>query len=239
MKIQFKSSEVLILLAASVMSFLANLPDHMLANMVDRRALLAALTGLVVVAMFRYLQIFLLLTITILAVGANLPTDLAVSLGISQITLIVVLGILIVISLLNRAVKLLPIGGMTAVSEATNERQLLLSAIELGDMTTIQRLLAINVNVNFTENGTTPLHLAAEGGYPEIVRLLMRYGADYRIKNSEGKTPLEISQVKNNFIQKTALPPNLYKPYTSALVVNTLDTRRAEADLWRNQYNNN
>lgn len=237
MKVQFESSEVLILLAAAVMSFLANLPDTILGSMVDRKVLLAALSALVIIAMFRYLQMLLLLTISILAIGANLPAELAASLGISQLTLIFVLGVLIAISLLNRAVKLLPMGVETSTDNPTRDRQALLDAIETGDLATLQRLLAMNVNVNFTQNGMTPLHLAAAEGYPEIVRLLMRYGADFRIKNAEGKTPLEISRINNNFIQSTVLPINSHKPYTPSL--GQSETRRGDGDLWRNQFDDN
>ena len=116
MKIQFKTSEVVILLAASLMSFLANMPDSWLGNVVDKKVILAALTVLVIVAMFRYLQFLLLATIAILAIGANLPAELATSLGISQLVLLVSLGALIAIALLNRAVKLLPVD--TAVEDA-------------------------------------------------------------------------------------------------------------------------
>jgi hypothetical protein len=101
--IQVKSSELIILIAASAMSLLANLPEDMLGDLVDKKMLLIALTGLIVVAMFRYLQMFLLLLITILAIGANLPSELASALGISKMALIVSLGALIAAALLRPA----------------------------------------------------------------------------------------------------------------------------------------
>ena len=99
MKIQLKLSEILILLSASLMSFLANLPDSLLGNLIDRQALLTGLAAMVVIAMFRYMEIFLLVVISILAIGANLPNELASALGLSQTTLIVFLGFVIAISL--------------------------------------------------------------------------------------------------------------------------------------------
>ncbi len=201
MNIQFKSSEVLILLAASVMSFLANLPDSILGNLVDRKILLVALTALVVVAMFRYLQMLLLLTISILAIGANLPAEIASSLGISQLALLVSLGVLVSITLLNRLVKWLPTEKDTPASVIIDEREDLMAAIATGDQAHLQRLLLMNVSVNFTLNGTTPLHLAAEKGYPEIVRLLISKGADFRQKNADGKTPLDIALERTKLIQ--------------------------------------
>ena len=56
-----------------------------------------------------------------------------------------------------------------------------------GIRATLQRLLVMHADVNFTLDGTTPLHLAAEKGYPDIVRTLIGYGADYRIKNALGQ----------------------------------------------------
>ena len=183
------------------MSFLVNLPDSLLGNLVDKRILLVALATLVVVAMFRYLRMLLLLTISILAIGANLPAEMASKLGISQTALLVSLGVVIAITLLNRYMNWLPTDKESPPPEIGDVRQALLAAIEKGDKATVQRLLAMNANVNFTLYGTTPLHLAAEKGYPEIVRLLISYGADFQKENADGKTPLDVALAKMKFIQ--------------------------------------
>jgi len=241
-KIEFKSSEILVLLAAAVMSLLANLPEDILGNVVDRRMLLSALTALVVVALVRYLQLFLLLTITILAIGANLPAELAEALGISRIALIVSLAVLIAMTLLNRIVKLLPVHPDVAndTEETTDARQDLLEAIAHGDQATVHRLLVMHVNANFFDNGTTPLHLAAEKGYPEIVQLLINYGADFRKKNAEGKTALEIALDKKKFVQTTEILHNASKPYygtsTQADTRHLTETRRVDAEVWQRQH---
>lgn len=234
MKIQIKSSEVLILLAVSVMSLLANLPDSFVGNVIDRNILLAALTAVAVVAMFRYLQMMLLLTISILAIGANVPAELASELGISQLALIVSLGVLIGITLLNRAFKLLPEKKENKATEITEGRQLMLAAIAKGDRPTLHRLLVGNIGVNFMLNGTTPLHLAAEKGYPDIVRMLISYGADFRIRNAEGKTPLEIAQAKRKFVQTEEILYNAGNPYSAA--PSQAEPRRADAEIWQKQY---
>jgi multidrug efflux pump subunit AcrA (membrane-fusion protein) len=183
-KIQFKSSEVLILLAASVMSFLANLPDQKLGELVDKESLLAALAALVVVAMFRYLHMMMLLTISILVIGANLPAELAARLEISQMALMVSLGLLISVSLLNRALRLLPTETETEVAHA---RQALLAAIEKGDQTTVLSLLDRNIGVNFAQDGTTPLNLAARKGHHSIVQMLISHGAAFNTRNAENR----------------------------------------------------
>jgi hypothetical protein len=210
---QFNTKEVVILLAASVMSFLANIPDSILGNLVDRKILLVALAAMIVVAMFRYLQMLLLLTISILAVGANLPAEMAAMLGISQLALLVSLAVLVAITLLNRYMNWLPTEKESLSPEAGDVRQAMLAAIAKGEKAVVQRLLAMNSNVNFTLNGTTPLHLAAEKGYPEIVQLLVAYGADFRKENAEGKTPLDVALSKMKFIQTEEILINANNAY--------------------------
>jgi hypothetical protein len=109
-ELQFNFRDVAMLLLVSLMSFVANLPDNFLGNLIDRRLVLASLIGVVVVAMFRYLQVLLLLVICILAIGANLPEEMATSLGISQLALLISLGVLVAMTLINRRVNLLPTG---------------------------------------------------------------------------------------------------------------------------------
>ncbi len=232
MKVEIKSSELLILIAASVMSFIANLPDSYLGDIIDKQALLGALVALIVVAMFRYLQVMLLLTISVLAIGANLPEGLASALGVSQTALIISLGSLIAITLLNRVFKLLPTDRESS-SDTDDGRHEMLGAIAKGDHATVHRLLVMRVDANFTLNGTTPLHLAAEKGYPEIVRTLIGHGADFRKKNAEGKTPLEVAQAKKKFVRTEEILYNAGVPYTPP------ENRRADADIWQTQYKYN
>lgn len=40
----------------------------------------------------------------------------------------------------------------------------------------------------------SPLHAAVYGGEPDIVDLLLDYGADGSCRNADGKTPLDISE---------------------------------------------
>ena len=233
MKMQIKSSEVLILLAASAMSFLANLPDSILSNMVDRKALLIALTALIVVAMLHYLRMVLLLAISILAIGANLPAELASSLGISQLALLVSLSVMVTIFLLNRAATLLPKDEEIPSPTIANSRQNLLTAITKGDVPMLHRLISMKVDVNFTEDGMTPLHLAAEQGNIEIVRLLIAQGADYRKKTSEGKSLAEIMKEKIKLTQAEELQHNANKTLFAHAQA---EPRRGDNASWRDQH---
>lgn len=234
MKLNFKTNEVIILLAASVMSFLANVPDSILGNLVDKKIVLIALITLVVVAMFRYLQMLLLLTISILAIGANLPAEMASELGISQLALLASLAVLVTITLANRILNWLPTEKDASASDSGDVRRAMLAAIAKGDQVVLQRLLLVNPSVNFTLNGTTPLHLAAEKGFPDIVRLLIGYGADFRKKNEYGKTPLEVALARTKFIQTEDILFNSNRTY--AATSDRAESRRADTEIWHKQH---
>ena len=74
----------------------------------------------------------------------------------------------------------------------------MLTAISKGDIATLHRLLVMHVGVNFTQDGLTPIHLAVEKGYSDIVQIMIHHGADFRMKNAEGKTPLDIALAKKS-----------------------------------------
>lgn len=244
MNIQFSFRDIAMLVLVSLMSFVANLPQNFMGDLIDRKLVLATLIGVVVIAMFRYLQVFLLLIICILAIGANLPDGMAAALGISKLALMISLGVLVAITLINRRVNLLPTGieadgpdvlqGQISESPVYSVRHALLNAISKGDIVTVKGLLAMNIGVNFVQEGTTPLHLAAEKGYVEIVQILIDHGANSRMHNASGKTPLEIALDKKKFIQTTEILFNASKP-ALAMSGQTENRRGDDAD-WRNQH---
>ncbi len=222
MKAQFKNKEILVLLAVSLMSFLANLPESWGAHFIDRKLLLAALIAVVTISLFRYLKVLLLVSISVLTIGANLPAEMAQALGISQAALLAALGALVALTLLNRVFDLLPTQSEqwededSGASGASNARQFLLKSISHGDIGTVRRLLGMNVAVNFALNGTTPLHVATEKGYSNIVELLLEQGADVLAKNANGDIPLDIALAKKKFIRTTEILFTATMPHISA-----------------------
>ena len=50
-----------------------------------------------------------------------------------------------------------------------------------------------NPDVQHTQTGDTALHLAAERGDSAVVKALLAFGADVKIKNGKGKTPLDVA----------------------------------------------
>jgi len=202
MNVKIKTSEVVILLLVSLMSFAANLPSQLVDNILDKKLLLLVLTASVVIALFHYLRLMLFLAIVILAIGANLPQEFAVNMGINPKIMLVVLGFMVTLALLNHVFKLMPTGGEEDSSEAIDTRYELLAAIFKGDQARVSELLAMDIDVNFYEEGVTPLHLAAEKGYPDIVRLLVESGADIDALNAAGQKPIEIALDKR-FVRST------------------------------------
>ena len=203
------NKEIFILIAVALMSLLANLPDGYGIDVFNRKFLLGTVVAVAVIAMFRYLQMLLLLIISILAIGANLPNELATDLNVSPLTAMVVLGLLIALTLFNRMFRLMPThkgaqfespdedddASREDLSEldAASARHRMLFSIARGDIGTVRQLLDTGIGANFSMNGTTPLHLATEKGYSNIVKLLIENGANLLAQNAEGHTPLDVA----------------------------------------------
>lgn len=194
MQEQAKPGEIVILCIVSLLALAANLPEEYTSNLIDQNLLIVTLTLSVVIALFRYLRLMLFITISVLAIGANLPDELATILGISPIVMISVLCMLVATSLLNHALKLLPTENiLTAKLDTPESRHAVLTAIMKGDLTALHRLLSEEVEINFDHNGTIPIYLATEKGYADVVLTLISHGAKFRVKNRDGKTPMEIA----------------------------------------------
>lgn len=210
MKARIKSTEVVILILVSLMSFAANLPDQLIGNMVDKKLLLLVLTASVVIALFRYLRLMLFLAIVILAIGANLPQEFSANMGCNPTIMLLVLGCLVTLALLNYVFEVIPTGEEENTSEAIDTRYELLAAISKGDQARVSELLSMAMEVNFYEDGITPLHLAAKKGYPDIVRMLVNSGADIDALDEAGKKPIEVA-LEKRFIRSSDILFNAAK----------------------------
>lgn len=218
MKLKFSTQEVIILVTVTLMSLLANLPEGYGSNLFNRKFLLGTVVAVAVIAMFRYLQLLLLLIISILAIGANLPQELADSLNVSRAAAMAALGLLVGITLLNRIFHLLPTHAAgqfeTPDAEAEEEedfsrldgfsaRLRMQQAIGHGDMASVRKLLEAGFSVNFTLDGSTPLHMATAKGYSNIVKLLIDHGADLLAQDKDGQTPLDIALTIKKHVKTT------------------------------------
>jgi len=204
MKTKIKSSEIVILLLVSLMSFAANLPTQLVDNFLDQRLLLFVLTASVLIALFRYLRLMLFLAIIILAIGANLPQEFAVRMGFNPKIMLAVLSFIVTMTLMNYLFKLMPTGEEELSTADMGTRYELLSVISRGDQAGLTEILEMNIDLNFYVGGVTPLHLAAEKGYPGIVQLLVSYGADIDALNDMGQKPIDIS-LEKRFIRSSEI----------------------------------
>ena len=87
--------------------------------------------------------------------------------------------------------------GRVQVESAKTEHErieLLMQAIQAGDVSTVERVLDGDVDVNAaTPHGTTPLMSAAEYGRLEIARSLLKRGAAIDAARSDGFTALALA----------------------------------------------
>ncbi|MGB6975991.1 MAG: ankyrin repeat domain-containing protein [Gammaproteobacteria bacterium] len=84
------------------------------------------------------------------------------------------------------------------ISNNNNPEISLYSAVANGDFNAVRKLLEAEVNLKATlaakgEGGNTPLHVAAEKGYDDLVKELLKAGAELEIRNSDGDTPLHLA----------------------------------------------
>ncbi|HEY5995104.1 MAG TPA: ankyrin repeat domain-containing protein [Gallionellaceae bacterium] len=157
--------------------------------------LLIVLSAVVVIALFRYLRLLAFLCVLTLAIGANLPERLSETLGISQLVMLIFLGIIILVSAMNRILRL-PTERTQALMpkvDTDEAHKAILIAISIGNVKRLRWLISHNMEINFVENGVSPALLAAEKGNSEIMQLLIYHGADLKITNAEGKTPYDVA----------------------------------------------
>ena len=193
MKVQAKFTEIAALFIVILLSIAASLTDHFIGNIINQKVLLAVLIITIVITLFRTLRLMLFITIIALAIGANMPKEISESLGINPLVMLIALALLFFIPFVNRVFKLFPIGKDIPLVDTIESRKSILTAVTRGDMVNLHRLLKMNVEINFSQDGSAPIFIAAENGYADIMQILMHHGARIRVQNEEGKTPMEIA----------------------------------------------
>lgn len=193
MKLELKLNEVIMLAIVLILSVTANLPDSLLGSYVDKDLLLSVLAAVIIIALFRYLRWMLFLIVTILALGANMPEQLASVVNVDPIVMIATLVVLVFVSLLNHVFKLLPTEAAVKRTDSAESRKAVLEAVKTGNLSKLRRLLKMEVEINFLQDGTSPAHIVAEQGNNEMMQALLDYGVDLNVVNKDGLTPMEIA----------------------------------------------
>lgn len=95
-----------------------------------------------------------------------------------------------------------PDGLISSSGQGTPGRDghLLIEAVQQGDVARIQQLLEQGADVNVQEDagGWTPLHNAVQSGRVDIVRLLLRHGADPHRRKKNGATPFIVAGIRGD-----------------------------------------
>jgi len=96
-------------------------------------------------------------------------------------------------------------------SETVDEQGVsaLMMAASVGSAETCEALLKKSANVNYAEptNKRTPLMFAAQGGFTDVVKVLVGANADTLQVDSEGQTALMWAAVANKALTASALVP--------------------------------
>ena len=73
-------------------------------------------------------------------------------------------------------------------------------AAEAGDLEGVQRFIAAGEwDHQVTDvSGMTPLHAAAQGGNPDVIRLMVQQGAWVDMPDLQGRTPLQVARQAGN-----------------------------------------
>jgi len=94
----------------------------------------------------------------------------------------------------------------------------IVTASNSGDIDTVRQLLDRGVDPNTMINGRTALHAACDEGHYDMVRLLIKYGADIDMVDSTGRSPLEIAILSQESDIAELLLRNGAIPGTKALM---------------------
>ncbi|MEO6146118.1 MAG: ankyrin repeat domain-containing protein, partial [Sulfuriferula sp.] len=78
-------------------------------------------------------------------------------------------------------------------SDSSQSRKAIMEAIKTGNLNKLKRLLKMEVEVNFLQDGTSPAHIVAEQGNNEMMQALLDYGINLNVVNKDGLTPMEIA----------------------------------------------
>ncbi len=78
--------------------------------------------------------------------------------------------------------------------------QELLETVSKGELSKAKDFINKGADVNIKNgDGKTPLHIAVEKNYEDIVRLLLQKNADLNTKDNNGNTPLHIAVKNGNY----------------------------------------
>jgi hypothetical protein len=194
---RYSRAEWLLITSVFGLSVAANLPAELQAVVtVTPAALQIILCVLLVFALVRYVPLPIVIAFSMLVVGSGVPWILDDHFKVGYWVFLAIIAFLLLLSLgyrtLNAKDKDAPSNGGTSQNV-----QALFRVVGRGNLAWTYRLIAMGADVNVrNEAGQTPLMLATEKGYADMVQVLIQHGANPKLVNNQGESALTIALMK-------------------------------------------
>jgi len=194
---KYSRTEWLIIISVFGLCVAANLPAELQSVApVTPAALQIILCVLVVFALVRYVPLPIVITFGMLLVGSGVPWILDDHFQVGYWVFLAIIAFMLLLSLgyhtLNAKDKDTP----SNAGESQNV-QALFRVVERGNLAWTYRLIAMGADVNVRNDaGQTPLMLAAEKGYADMVQVLIQHSANPKLVNNQGESALTIALMK-------------------------------------------
>lgn len=187
----------LLITSVFVLSVAANLPAELQALVpVTSTALQIILCLVLVYALVRYVPLPIVIAFSMLLVGSGVPWILDDHFKVGYWVFLILIALMLLTSLGYRALGAkdedIPSNGGTSQNVQT-----LFRVVGRGNLAWTYRLIAMGADVNVrNETGQTPLMLATEKGYADMVQVLIQHGANPKLVNLQGESALTIALMK-------------------------------------------
>jgi len=151
---------------------------------------------LLVFALVRYVPLPIVIAFSMLLVGSGVPWMLDSHFQLGYWVFMAIIAIMLLLSLAYRVINAkdqdTPSNG-----GAPQNVKALFRVVERGNIAWTYRLIAMGADVNVRNDaGQTPLMLAAEKGYADMVQVLLQNGANPKLANNQGESALTIALMK-------------------------------------------
>jgi len=194
---RYSRAEWLLIAGVFGLSVAANLPAELQAVVpVTPATLQIILCILLVFALVRYVPLPIVIAFSMLLVGSGVPWMLDSHFQLGYWVFMAIIAIMLLLSLAYRVINAkdqdTPSNG-----GAPQNVKALFRVVERGNIAWTYRLIAMGADVNVRNDaGQTPLMLAAEKGYADMVQVLLQNGANPKLANNQGESALTIALMK-------------------------------------------
>lgn len=194
---KYSRAEWLLITTVFGLCVAANLPAELQAVVpVAPAALNIILCILLVFALVRYVPLPIVIAFGMLLVGSGVPWILDDHFQVGYWVFLAIIAFMLLLSVgyrtLNAKDKDTP-----SNAEAPQNVQTLFRVVGRGNLAWTYRLIAMGADVNVRNDaGQTPLMIATEKGYADMVQVLLQHGASPKLMNNQGESALTIALMK-------------------------------------------